>query len=176
MFASLKAKLFGCNFYYYDQKFVELEINVINIISIYLIFKTIFNNILARIIYITISFIPPLFHYAQSQIHVHFISIIIMTYSISFLHECTWCVLFLNIDYFYVTALKVIHQIKKIRIASFSSFLASRLPFFFSFQMSSHLFKHWLLSIHCINISKNFFGFWYHLLHYLEQIDPFWST
>ena len=149
-----------------------------NIASVYLKFQTIsyIRSVLARIIYITISFIPPLFHYAQSQIHVHFISIIIMTYSISFLHECTWCVLFLNIDYFYVTALKVIHQIKKIRIASFSSFLASRLPFFFSFQMSSHLFKHWLLSIHCINISKNFFGFWYHLLHYLEQIDPFWYT
>ena len=70
----------------------------------------------------TIPFILPSFYHALSQIHVHFISIIIMMYSISFLHECTWCVLFLNIDYFYVTALKVIHQIKKIRIASFSSF------------------------------------------------------
>ena len=71
----------------------------------------------------TIPFILPLFYRALSQIHVHFISIIIiLMYSISFLHECTWCVLFLNIDYFYVTALKVIHQIKKIRIASFSSF------------------------------------------------------
>ena len=79
--------------------------------------------------HITIPFILPLFHYAQSQIHVHFISIIIMMYSISFLHECTWCVLFLNIDYFYVTALKVIHQIKKIRIASFSSFFSFSFAF-----------------------------------------------